>query len=89
MLDPQGQAFAFEIPHEVFRLLHFVDQHCSGEIAMPEVVTADEQARQHYLVNSLMEEVIRSSQLEGETTSHPGQRSYFGPGGERKTGASA
>jgi hypothetical protein len=40
----------------VLRLLHFVDQHSSGEIAMPEIVTADEQARRHYLVNSLMEE---------------------------------
>ncbi len=36
---------------------------------MAEVVTADDQARQHYLVNSLMEEAIRSSQLEGATTS--------------------
>jgi len=46
-----------------------VDQRCSGEIAMPSVVTDDDQARQHYLVNSLMEEAIRSSQLEGATTS--------------------
>ena len=36
---------------------------------MSEVVTAGEQARQHYLVNSLMEEAIRSSQLEGASTS--------------------
>lgn len=35
---------------------------------MAEVVTTDEQARRHYLVNSLMEEAIRSSQLEGATT---------------------
>lgn len=35
---------------------------------MSEVVTADARARQHYLVNSLMEEAIRSSQLEGATT---------------------
>lgn len=35
---------------------------------MPEVVTAAGQAQQHYLVNSLMEEAIRSSQLEGATT---------------------
>lgn len=46
-----------------------MDQQCSGQIAMAEVVTADEQARQHYLVSSLMEEAIRSSQLEGATTS--------------------
>jgi Fic family protein len=69
LMDPEGHPFVYGMPDEVLRLLHFVDQHCSGEIAMPEVVTADEQARQHYLVNSLMEEAIRSSQLEGATTS--------------------
>src|SRR6185312_2572571 len=45
------------------------DQHTSGEIAMAEAVTTDAQARRHYLVNSVMEEAIRSSQLEGATTS--------------------
>lgn len=69
LTDPAGGPFVYAVPDEVFRLLHFVDQRCSGEIAMEEVVTADGQARQHYLVNSLMEEAIRSSQLEGATTS--------------------
>jgi Fic family protein len=64
-----GRRFFYGIPDEVFRLLHYVDQRTSGEIAMTEVVTADDQARQHYMVNSLMEEAIRSSQLEGATTS--------------------
>jgi Fic family protein len=36
---------------------------------MEEVVTSDTQAQQQYLVNSLMEEAIRSSQLEGASTS--------------------
>ena len=67
--DPDGGDLTFALPDEALRLLHYVDQHASGEIAMPEVVTADEQARRHYLVNSLMEEAIRSSQLEGATTS--------------------
>ena len=67
--DPEGRPFVYGMPDDVFRLLHYVDQHCGGEIAMAEVVTADEQAMQHYLVNSLMEEAIRSSQLEGATTS--------------------
>ncbi|MDX6719986.1 MAG: hypothetical protein QOJ63_2240 [Solirubrobacteraceae bacterium] len=67
--DAEGSAFVYGTPDVVQRLLHYVDQRCSGEIAMPEVVTADDQARQHYLVNSLMEEAIRSSQLEGATTS--------------------
>jgi Fic family protein len=65
--DSSGRSFSYCTPAELQRLLHFVDRHCSGEIAMAEVVT-DEQARRHYLVNSLMEEAIRSSQLEGATT---------------------
>jgi Fic family protein len=69
LTDPDGADFVYALPDEVLRRLHHVDQRCSGEIAMTEVVTADEQARQHYLVNSLMEEAIRSSQLEGATTS--------------------
>lgn len=68
LTDTSDQPFIYGMPDEVLRLLHYVDQRCSGEIAVPEVVTADEQARQHYLVNSLMEEAIRSSQLEGATT---------------------
>lgn len=69
LVDPDGLNFVYAIPDLVFQALHYVDQRCSGEIAMADVVTADDQARQHYLVNSLMEEAIRSSQLEGATTS--------------------
>ncbi len=67
--DADGRRFRYGTPSSMQRLLHYVDQHCAGEIAMAEVVTTDEQARHHYLVNSLMEEAIRSSQLEGATTS--------------------
>ncbi|MEX2252679.1 MAG: Fic family protein [Thermoleophilaceae bacterium] len=67
--DPDGEPFVYCKPDLVLRRLHNVDQRCSGAIAMPAVVTADDQAQRHYLVNSLMEEAIRSSQLEGATTS--------------------
>lgn len=67
--DPSGDEFSYGTPSSVQRLLHYVDQHCSGEIAMAEAVATDDQARHHYLVSSLMEEAIRSSQLEGATTS--------------------
>ncbi len=66
--DTGGTAFTYQTPPQAQRLLHFIDQHCSGEIKMAEVVTTDQQARRHYLVSSLMEEAIRSSQLEGATT---------------------
>ncbi|HTR72643.1 MAG TPA: Fic family protein, partial [Solirubrobacteraceae bacterium] len=68
LTDPEGHTFVYGVPDLIARRLHYVDQHCAGEVAMSEVVTADAQARQHYLVNPLMEEAIRSSQLEGATT---------------------
>lgn len=64
-----GSELWFTLPDRALELLHFVDQHCSGAIASDAVVTADGPARRRYLVNSLMEEAIRSSQLEGATTS--------------------
>lgn len=67
--DKLGAPFKYSLPDLLLRSLHQVDQHCAGEVAMEEVVTSDQQARSRYLVNSLMEEAIRSSQLEGATTS--------------------
>jgi Fic family protein len=70
LTDPKtSKPFTFMAADPIQRLQHFVDQTSGGAIAMPEVVIADEQARRHYLVNSLMEEAIRSSQLEGARTS--------------------
>jgi Fic family protein len=68
LADTTGQAFGYQTPPQAQRLLHYIDQHCSGEIKMAEVVTTDHQAQRQYLVSSLMEEAIRSSQLEGATT---------------------
>ncbi|MEX0815929.1 MAG: Fic family protein [Gaiellales bacterium] len=84
LTDPSGEAFAFSMTDFILRELHHVDQKCSGSIAMPEVVTADEQAKQHYLVNSLMEEAIRSSQLEGATTSRRAAKELLRSGREPK-----
>jgi Fic family protein len=66
---PDGTPFAYGLPDAVLRHLHHIDQRCSGEVAMDEVVTSEQQAGNRFLVNSLMEEAIRSSQLEGATTS--------------------
>ena len=67
--DTKGTPFRFGLPDLVLRRLHRIDQRASGEVAMDEVVTSEKQAGQRFLVNSLMEEAIRSSQLEGATTS--------------------
>jgi Fic family protein len=84
LADSSGAFFVYSIPDLVARRLHYVDQHCSGEVAMSEVVTADQQARHHYLVNSLMEEAIRSSQLEGATTTRRVAKELLRSGREPK-----
>ncbi len=67
--DKEGTSFRYGLPDLVLKRLHRVDQRASGEVAMDEVVTSEKQAGQRFLVNSLMEEAIRSSQLEGAATS--------------------
>lgn len=70
LTEPKGgEPFVYNLPDSVLRSLHRIDQRCAGEVVMDEVVTSDSQARDRYLVNSLTEEAIRSSQLEGATTS--------------------
>jgi len=79
-----GEPFKYSLPDLLLRSLHHVDQRCGGEVAMDEVVTTDRQARNRYLVNSLMEEAIRSSQLEGATTSRQVAKELLRSGREPK-----
>ncbi|MBS1863712.1 MAG: Fic family protein [Actinobacteria bacterium] len=69
LVDRDGNPFGYTLPDQVHRSLHHVDQRGGGEVAMDEVVTSEREAGSRFLVNSLMEEAIRSSQLEGATTS--------------------
>ncbi|WP_222595099.1 Fic family protein [Nocardia ninae] len=63
-----GEPFAYALPDEVLRLLDEVAQRASGQIAAPEQVT-NPATRDRYVVSSLIEEAIASSQLEGASTS--------------------
>lgn len=69
LYDTQDRPFGFTLPDIVLRHLHYVDQRCAGEVTMPEAVISQKEAERRFMVNSLMEEAIRSSQLEGATTS--------------------
>jgi len=84
LLDKNGKPFRYGLPDLLLRSLHRVDQECSGRVAMDEVVTSDRQAGQRFLVNSLMEEAIRSSQLEGATTSRVVAKEMLRSGREPK-----
>jgi Fic family protein len=64
-----GEHFRYGMPDVVLEGLHRVDQQASGQIAISEEVT-NSQTRDRYIVSSLIEEAIRSSQLEGASTTH-------------------
>lgn len=80
--DPEGTPFRYGVLDSMLRRLHYIDQRCSGEVAMDEVVTSERQAGRRFLVNSLMEEAIRSSQLEGATTSRRAAKEMLRTGRE-------
>jgi Fic family protein len=64
------RSFTYALPDEVLRGIEVVDKHLSGRIGVPEPVTHDAPSRARYVVTSLIEEAITSSQLEGASTTH-------------------
>jgi Fic family protein len=67
--DSQRIGFNYSVPDNLFKLIHEIDRDASGRIEVAELVTSS-QTRDRYLVNSLIEESITSSQLEGAATTH-------------------
>jgi Fic family protein len=65
--DCQGKPFRFCVPDSVSQLLHEIDMGAGGKIGIPAEVI-NPQTRDQYLVNTLMQEAITSSQLEGAAT---------------------
>lgn len=65
--DRKGQPFRFSSPDRIAKQLHEIDLGAGGRIGIPEPVTNPD-TRDQYLVRSLMEEAITSSQLEGAVT---------------------
>lgn len=68
LLCTKEKPFSFSLPDPVPELLHHIDQDAGGRIEMPEAGLTHPQARNRYLLHSLTEEAITSSQLEGATT---------------------
>ncbi len=67
LTDRSGQPFRYAMPDAALERVHQIDCNASGRIALAEEVT-NPATRDQYLVNSLMEEAITSSQLEGAST---------------------
>ncbi len=67
LADKQGRPFSYTDSGYLYRMLHEVDRDAGGRIELP-VDVADTGSRDRYLVSSLIEEAITSSQLEGAST---------------------
>lgn len=66
--DAQGKDFfVYNTPDKVLEQLHQIDLEMGGIVAIPEAIT-DPQTRDRYLVHSLIQEAITSSQIEGAAT---------------------
>lgn len=70
LADKEGHRFTYALPDDVLRGIEAVDKHTSGRIGVPEPVLHDAPERDRYVINSLIEEAITSSQLEGASTAH-------------------
>ncbi len=67
LLDKAGKPFRFGVPDLVQAELHDIDVGAGRSIGIPEPIT-NPQTRDKYLIRSLIEEAITSSQLEGAAT---------------------
>ncbi len=68
--DVNGGAFSYGLCDPIPEALHYIDQGAAGSIAMPDPITNPD-TKDRYLVASLIEEAITSSQLEGAATTRP------------------
>lgn len=67
LMDKEGRPFQFAVPELIMEELHQIDLGAGGMIGVPEPIT-NPNTKDRYLVRSLMEEAITSSQLEGAVT---------------------
>lgn len=67
LLDKAGEPFMLAMPEPVLVHLHHIDRDAAGQIRSPEGAPVHE-SRERYLLHSLIEESITSSQLEGAST---------------------
>jgi Fic family protein len=65
--DPEGKPFVLAMPDAAHRMTHRIDSDARGAIGGSEAVT-NPRTRNTYLMRSLLEEAITSSQLEGAAT---------------------
>jgi len=81
--DKNGNPFFFCMPDSLQKELHWLDQNAAGSITMNKPIT-NPHTRDTYLVSSLIEESISSSQLEGASTTRDVAKEMLRQGREPK-----
>jgi Fic family protein len=66
--DKDERAFRYNLPAPVPEHLHHIDQDIAGRVMLDEHGITNSEVRDRYVVSSLIEEAITSSQLEGAAT---------------------
>jgi Fic family protein len=67
LTDSKGQPFGYWLPDCVLRELHFTDQKAGGSLLVDDPSVRSEE-KQRYMIRSLVDEAISSSQIEGAVT---------------------
>lgn len=86
LVDRNGHPFTLAYVDPVLQKLHVIDQRASGRLGAPEVIM-DPGTRDRYVVSSLIEEAITSSQLEGASTTRRVAREMLRTGRSPRTKA--
>lgn len=83
LVDKLKHPFYFCVPDTLQKELHWLDQNAAGSITMDQPIT-NPHTRDTYLVSSLIEESISSSQLEGASTTRNVAKEMLRQGREPK-----
>ncbi len=83
LISVSGDEFTYSLPDRAHELFHRIDGDARGRLATPEAVV-NPSTRDRYLVNSVLEEAITSSQLEGAATTRQEAQALIREGREPK-----
>ncbi len=67
LISTSGRPFFYTLPDCVLEIIHDIDSRARGQVAVHEKVTSTDD-RNRYIISSLIEEAVTSSQLEGAAT---------------------
>lgn len=82
--DKHGKAFSYWLPDFVQRSISQIDQNAAGSILVDENAIGPE-SRDRYIISSLMDEAIASSQIEGASTTREIARDMLKQGRPART----